>query len=63
LTTIPVTLSWAVVYISKFIDVQLKLQEELDKVVPRNRRPCLADRSKLPYLEATIMETLRITSS
>ncbi|CAG7835305.1 unnamed protein product [Allacma fusca] len=65
LTTIPVTLSWAVFYISKFIDVQLKLQEELDKVVPRNRRPCLADRSKLPlpYLEATIMETLRITSS
>ncbi|CAG7828997.1 unnamed protein product, partial [Allacma fusca] len=42
------TLSWAVLYLSTFLEVQKKLQEELDSVVGRNRYPALADRPLLP---------------
>lgn len=40
-------------------DVQRKAQEELDKVVGRNRLPDLDDRESLPYVSALIKEVLR----
>lgn len=43
-------------------DVQTKVQAEIDNVVGMGRFPSLADRSKLPYTEATIMELQRISS-
>ena len=42
--------------------VQEKLHEELDQVIGQNRLPDLEDKKSLPYLEATIAETLRISS-
>ncbi|KIK53616.1 hypothetical protein GYMLUDRAFT_250204 [Collybiopsis luxurians FD-317 M1] len=39
--------------------VQKKAQEELDRVVGRNRLPNLEDRPNLPYIEAIIKEVLR----
>ncbi|CAG7721227.1 unnamed protein product [Allacma fusca] len=48
--TVTLTLSWAVLYLSTFQEVQKKLQEELDSVVGRNRYPTLADRPLLPYV-------------
>ncbi|XP_029205998.2 steroid 17-alpha-hydroxylase/17,20 lyase-like [Acropora millepora] len=42
--------------------VQAKLHRELDDVIGNNNIPSLIDRSRLPYLEAVIMETLRIAS-
>jgi hypothetical protein len=60
--TVTLTLSWAVLYLVKFPEVQKKLQEELDQVVGRNRHPALADRPLLPYVEATITETLRYST-
>jgi hypothetical protein len=59
---ISATLCWAVFYISSFIDVQIRIQEELDRVVGKSRRPNLADRHKLSYMEATVLEVLRMTS-
>ena len=35
------------------------LQRDIDAVVPRDRLPSLADKSKLPYIEATICEVMR----
>ncbi|EJD42061.1 cytochrome P450 [Auricularia subglabra TFB-10046 SS5] len=42
-------------------DIQRKAQEEIDRVLPLERLPTLADRdtSKLPYLEAVLRETYR----
>jgi cytochrome P450 len=40
-------------------EVQVKAQEELDRVVGRERLPEFSDRSKLPYINAIIKEVLR----
>lgn len=40
-------------------DVQRKLHQEIDSVIPRDRMPDLEDRPKLPYTEAVLTETLR----
>lgn len=40
-------------------DVQKRVQAELDAVVGRKRLPTFEDRASLPYLEATIKESLR----
>ena len=44
--TTSLTLSWAVLYLSKFREIQNKLQEELDNVVGKSRQVSLADRPK-----------------
>jgi cytochrome P450 len=42
-----------------FPDVQKRIQAELDTVVGRKRLPTFEDRASLPYLDATIKESLR----
>jgi cytochrome P450 len=42
-----------------FPEVQKRIQAELDAVVGRKRLPTFEDRASLPYLEATIKESLR----
>ncbi|XP_019865636.1 probable cytochrome P450 304a1 [Aethina tumida] len=42
--------------------VQVKMQEEIDRVVGRSRLPTLDDRPKMPYIEATIRESMRYVS-
>jgi len=42
-----------------FPEVQKRVQAELDSVVGRKRLPTFEDRASLPYLEATIKESLR----
>jgi cytochrome P450 len=39
--------------------VQQRAQEELDRVVGRDRMPTFADRDQLPFIVATVRETLR----
>jgi cytochrome P450 len=51
-----------VLYFTKFPEGQKKFQEELDRIVGRNRYPALADRPLLPYVEAAVAETLRYSS-
>ncbi|KAJ5634337.1 hypothetical protein N7528_002179 [Penicillium herquei] len=43
----------------KFPKVQEKAQEEIDRVIGSGRLPCLADRDKLPYLDALTKEVSR----
>ncbi|KAF2501128.1 cytochrome P450, partial [Lophium mytilinum] len=42
-----------------FPEVQRKGQEEIDRVIGRDRLPLLSDRDELPYLNAMVLETMR----
>ncbi|KAH8666067.1 cytochrome P450 [Ilyonectria robusta] len=42
-----------------FPDVQRKAQEEIDRVIGRDRLPNSSDRPNLPYIDATVKEVLR----
>ncbi len=56
------TLCWALLYLIHNPGVQQMLHQELDQVIGPDRLPELEDKKNLPYLEATITETLRISS-
>ena len=45
--------------ITRYPWIQAKVQEELDRVVGGDRCPGLADRTRLPYTEAVLMEVQR----
>ncbi|XP_071452880.1 probable cytochrome P450 303a1 [Hetaerina americana] len=53
-------LGFVFLYLIKHPRVQKKVQEEIDAVVGRDRLPDLSDRVRMPYLEAMIMESLRL---
>ncbi|XP_038057171.1 steroid 17-alpha-hydroxylase/17,20 lyase-like [Patiria miniata] len=55
------TLRWALAYLLHYPEVQKRLQDEIDNNVPVGL-PTWRDRSRLPYLEATVLETLRHSS-
>ena len=44
-------LSWAMVHMLRHPEVQKTVQEELDRVVGRDRLPAMADRPSLPYTQ------------
>ena len=44
-------------------DVHRKAQEEIDRVIGRERLPNLTDRASLPYLEALVKELYRQVTS
>ncbi|XP_072030800.1 cytochrome P450 2J4-like [Amphiura filiformis] len=54
------TLRWALMYLMEYPDIQKKVQEDIDSVVGRNRRPKLTDRDDLPYVDAILLEAFRI---
>jgi len=56
------TLCWALLYLIHNPEVQQMLHQELDHVIGPDRLPELEDKKNLPYLEATITETLRLSS-
>ena len=41
-------------------EVQLEAQEEIDRVIGSDRLPSLQDRDALPYVEAILLECLRL---
>ncbi|XP_046982540.1 probable cytochrome P450 304a1 [Schistocerca americana] len=59
-SSLPATLTWALLFTSHHLGVQKKVQDELDAVVGRGRLPTLDDRPNLPYTEATLREAMRI---
>ncbi|XP_072396455.1 methyl farnesoate epoxidase-like isoform X3 [Diabrotica undecimpunctata] len=54
------TLSFAVLYLILYPEVQKKAQAEIDYVIGKCRTPCLADRPRMPYLECVVLESLRM---
>ncbi|KAH9170063.1 cytochrome P450 oxidoreductase [Lactarius sanguifluus] len=57
--TVVATISTFVLAMVLFPDVQLKAQEEIDRVVGKGRLPNFTDREHLPYLSALYKELLR----
>ncbi|XP_046401746.1 methyl farnesoate epoxidase-like isoform X2 [Ischnura elegans] len=55
-------LTFAILFLVLFPDAQKKAQDELDRVVGRERLPSLEDKPRLPYAEAMVQEILRISS-
>ncbi|NXM84660.1 CP1A4 protein, partial [Oenanthe oenanthe] len=60
--TVTTALSWSLMYVSLYPDVQRKIQEEIDQNIGWERRPRMSDRGKLPYTEAFILEMFRHSS-
>ena len=58
--TTSTTLQWVIAYLVRYPECQREVQDELDKVVGRDRMPGLDDRQSLPLVQATIMEALRL---
>lgn len=54
------TIEFLIMYLIHYPEVQKKLQEELDRVLQRSRRPNLDDKNRMPYALAVISETMRI---
>uniref|UniRef100_A0A671N7B9 Cytochrome P450 1A n=1 Tax=Sinocyclocheilus anshuiensis TaxID=1608454 RepID=A0A671N7B9_9TELE len=60
--TISTALSWAVVYLVAYPEIQERLQRELREKIGMDRTPRLSDRTDLPLLEAFILEIFRHSS-
>ena len=58
--TTSTTLRWAIAFLIHNPEFQNEIQDKLDEVVGRDRMPTLDDRPKLPLVQATIMEALRL---
>ncbi|XP_036048978.1 cytochrome P450 2C26-like isoform X1 [Onychomys torridus] len=53
------TLRYALLLLLKHPYVTAKVQEEVNRVVGRHRRPCMQDRNHMPYTDAMIHEVQR----
>src|SRR6218665_3075211 len=57
--TVFVTLLWFLVEMANHSDVQSRMQQEIDVMIPGDRYPSLDDKADLPYTEAVILELMR----
>ncbi|XP_074531918.1 cytochrome P450 1B1 [Halichoeres trimaculatus] len=60
--TLSTALSWIILIMVKYPEVQARLQQEVDRVVDRTRLPTVEDQLQLPYIMAFIYEVMRFTS-
>ena len=49
--TTSTTLTWAVLYMVRYPQIQRKVQRELDQIVGTDRSPTMQDKANLPYTE------------
>ncbi|XP_059095755.1 cytochrome P450 2B4-like isoform X2 [Tigriopus californicus] len=57
--TTATTLSWGLIYMMKWPEIQVKVRNEIARVIG-NATPSLNHRSKTPYVEATLLEIQRL---
>ncbi|KAJ7989080.1 hypothetical protein DPEC_G00315830 [Dallia pectoralis] len=60
--TMSTLLQWILLLLIKHPHVQVRVQEQIDDVVGRDRLPNMDDKAGLAYLNAVIYETMRYTS-
>jgi len=58
--TTSITMSWCMLFMAKYPNIQRKVQAELDDKIGRSRLPCWDDRANTPYVEAFLHEIQRI---
>ena len=56
-------MTWFMLAMIAYPEVQKKCQEELDRVIGRSRMPTFRDRERLPYIRATLRELFRWRST
>ncbi|XP_046558211.1 cytochrome P450 2U1-like [Haliotis rubra] len=57
--TTATTIRWTMVYLLHYPEIQERCFREIQENIGQSRRPSMKDKTKLPYVEATIMEVLR----
>lgn len=64
LETVASTLSWSLPYLVRDLELQEKLQDELDQELGEQTQcPRIEDRQRLPLLQATVLELLRLSTA
>lgn len=56
------SISWLLLYMAEYPDIQKKIHDEIDSVVGRDGIIYFDDKAKFPYTMATIFEVLRHVS-
>lgn len=60
--TLSTALQWIILILAKYPEIQVRLRQEVDRVVARSRLPSIEDQQQLPYVMAFIYEVMRFTS-
>ncbi|KAF2355077.1 Cytochrome P450 [Trinorchestia longiramus] len=60
--TTSATLRFVILYMVMYPEVQAQVHRCLDEVVPNTRLPSLADRTQLPYVDAMLLDVMRLSS-
>ncbi|OCT77826.1 cytochrome P450 1B1 [Xenopus laevis] len=60
--TLSTALQWVIFYLIRYPEIQSKIRDELDRIIGKDRLPCIEDQPNLPYLMAFLYELMRFSS-